>query len=38
MRGIQKQKWFLAAAIAMVMFVTPASRAQNSIPSATRWR
>lgn len=35
MRGIQKQKWFMAAAIAMVMIVTPASKAQaiNSGPT-----
>jgi hypothetical protein len=35
MRGMQKQMWFVAAAIALVMFVTPASKAQaiNSGPT-----
>lgn len=29
MRAMQKQMWFVAAAVAMIMMVTPASRAQN---------
>lgn len=34
MRGIKKQMWLVLAAIVMVMFVTPASRAQNLNSSA----